>query len=132
MTPEDLGRLTYTQWEAWLAVGFNKDGAERNLVVVAPAASVERDPKFDATEASRASQAEHLRRLKAIDLYPGPPFTSPDNLALQVLTSAVLDAVLSVAGLAAKTTPSGGAIRTKPRNLPTQSHATTAAHEPSL
>ena len=118
MTPEDLGRLTYTQWEAWLAVGFNKDCAERNLVVVAPAASVERDPKFDATEASRASQAEHLRRLKAIDLYPGPPFTSPDNLALQVLTSAVLDAVLSVAGLAAKTTPSGGAIRTKPRNLP--------------
>ncbi len=27
MTREDLGGLTYTQWEAWLAVGFNKDGA---------------------------------------------------------------------------------------------------------
>jgi hypothetical protein len=37
---------------------------------------------------------------------------------VQVLTSAVLDAVLSVAGLAAKKTPSGGAILAKPRNLP--------------
>jgi tetratricopeptide (TPR) repeat protein len=118
LTREDLGRLSYTQWEAWLAVGFSKDGAKRNLVIVAPAASVERDPKFDPTEASRASQAEHLRRLKAVDLYPGPPFTSADNLAVQVLTSAVLDAALSVAGLAAKTTPSGGAILIKPRNLP--------------
>jgi hypothetical protein len=118
VTREDLGRLSYTQWEAWLAVGFSKDGAKRNLVIVEPAASVERDPKFDPTEASRTSQAEHLRRLKAIDLYPGPPFTSADNLAVQVLTSAVLDAVLSVAGLAAKTTPSGGAILAKPRNLP--------------
>ena len=27
MTREDLGRLTYTQWEPWLAVGFNRDGA---------------------------------------------------------------------------------------------------------
>ncbi len=31
MTREDLGRLTYTQWEPWLAVGFNRDGAKRNL-----------------------------------------------------------------------------------------------------
>jgi hypothetical protein len=63
MTREDLGLLTYTQWEAWLAVGFNSDGAKRNLVIVAPRASVERDPKFDP---SRTSQAEHLRRLKTI------------------------------------------------------------------
>ena len=27
MDREALGRLTYTQWEAWLAIGFNKDGA---------------------------------------------------------------------------------------------------------
>jgi tetratricopeptide (TPR) repeat protein len=118
MTREDLGPLTYTQWEAWLAVGFNNDGARRNLVIVTPAASVDRDPKFNPTEASRASQAEHLRRLKAIDLYPGAPFTSADNLAVQVLTSAVLDAALNDAGLAAKVTPSGGAFLAKPRNLP--------------
>ena len=123
MTREDLGRLTYTQWEAWLAVGFNEHGAERNLVVVAPAASVERDPKFDPTVASRTSQAEHLRRLKAIDLYPGPPFTSADNLALQVLTSAVLDAALSVAGLAATTTPSGRGFGQSPAICPSRRSA---------
>jgi hypothetical protein len=99
-------------------VGFNRDGAKRNLVIVAPTASVERDPKFDPTEASRTSQAEHLRRLKAINIYPGALFTNADNLAVQVLTSAVLDAVLNDAGLAAKTTASGGAFLSKPRNLP--------------
>ena len=63
---------------------------------------------FAPTDASRASQAEHLRRLRAINLYPGPPFTSADNLAAQVLASAVLDA-LNTAGTPPKT---------KPRNLP--------------
>ena len=95
MGREALGHLTYTQWEAWLAVGFNKDGARQNLIIVAPAESAERGPKFAPTEASRASQAEHLSRLKAIDLYPGPPFTSADNLAKQVLASAVLDALIA-------------------------------------
>ena len=42
MTREALGRLTYTQWGAWLAVGFNKDGAKRNLVIVAPAEAAAR------------------------------------------------------------------------------------------
>ena len=91
MTREALGTLTYTQWEAWLAVGFNRDGARRNLVIVAPADRAKRGRKFDPTDASRASQAEHLRRLKAINFYPGPPFTSADNLAVQVLKSAVLE-----------------------------------------
>src|SRR6516164_1601363 len=31
-----LRRRTYTQWEAWLAIGFNQDGAKKNLVLVAP------------------------------------------------------------------------------------------------
>ncbi len=55
-----LGRLTYTQWEAWLAIGFNKDGAKRNLVIVAPAFGVKRGSKFAPTDATRASQADHL------------------------------------------------------------------------
>src|ERR1700722_1236833 len=74
MDREALGRLTYTQWEAWLAVGFNKDGAERNLVIVAPAFGVKRGAKFALDDASRASQADHLARLKAIDFYPAKPF----------------------------------------------------------
>ena len=101
-----LGRLTYTQWEAWLAIGFNKDGAERNLVIVAPAFGAKRGAKFAPTDATRASQADHLERLKAIDFYPAKPFTSADNLVARVFGSVVLDA-LKKAGSA-----------TKPRNLP--------------
>ena len=108
MTREDLGRLTYTQWEAWLAIGFNKYGAKRNLVTVAPANGVERGPKFKSSETSRASQTEHLKRLRAINVYPAERFTSAVNLVAQVLASAVLDALRRA----------GAAPKAKPRNLP--------------
>ena len=103
-----LGRLTYTQWEAWLAIGFNRDGAKRNLVIVAPAFGVKRGAKFAPTDATRASQADHLTRLKAIDFYPAKPFTSADNLVARVFGSAVLDALKKA----------GSGLITKPRNLP--------------
>jgi hypothetical protein len=108
MDREALACLTYTQWEAWLAIGFNEDGAKRNLVTVAPANGVERRPKFESSETSRASQAEHLKRLRAINVYPAERFTSADNLIAQVLASAVLDALRRA----------GAAPKTKPRNLP--------------
>ena len=60
------------------------------------------------TDASRASQAEHLKRLKAIDRYPGPPFTSADNLVAQIFASAVIDALVKAAAAPAR----------QPRNLP--------------
>ena len=69
MDREALGRLTYTQWEAWLAIGFNKDGAGRTSSS-SRRRRLKRGPNFAPTDASRASQAEHLRRLRAIDLYP--------------------------------------------------------------
>ena len=34
MRREALGRLTYTQWEAWFAIGFNRDGAKKNTVII--------------------------------------------------------------------------------------------------
>jgi tetratricopeptide (TPR) repeat protein len=103
-----LGRLTYTQWEAWLAIGFNKDGAKKNLVIVAPAIGLKRSPAFAATDATRASQTDHLKSLRAINFYPAKPFTSADNLVARVFGSAVLD-VLKKAD--------AGSV-TKPRNLP--------------
>jgi hypothetical protein len=106
MDREALGRLTYTQWEAWLAIGFNKDGVRKNLVIVAPAYGVKRGAKFAPDEASRASQADHLARLKAIDFYPATPFASADNLVARVFGSAVLDALKNAGSI------------TKPRNLP--------------
>jgi tetratricopeptide (TPR) repeat protein len=102
-----LGRLTYTQWEAWLAIGFNKDGARKNLVIVAPAYGVKRGARFAPTDATRASQADHLARLKAVDFFPAKPFTSADNLVARIFGSAVLDALKEA---------DAGSI-TKPRNL---------------
>jgi tetratricopeptide (TPR) repeat protein len=108
MTRDTLGRLTYTQWEAWLAIGFNRDGAKKNLVIVAPAFGVKRGAKFAPTDATRASQADHLKWLRAINFYPAKPFTSADNLVARVFGSAVLDALKKA---------DAGSI-TKPRNLP--------------
>src|SRR5271165_7037357 len=50
-TRETPARLTYTQWEAWLAIGFDKD-----LLIVAPARSVDRGPRYAPSDASRESQ----------------------------------------------------------------------------
>ena len=102
LTPEAMAGLTYTQWEAWLAVGFEKD-----LSIVAPAPVVEHGPSYAPSEASRKSQAEHLQRLKAIDCYP-IKFTSTDNLVASILESAVIEALVK-----ARTPP----VTTKRREL---------------
>ena len=54
-------------------------------------------PKLRADDASRAAQAQHLERLRAINRYPGPPFTSADNLVAQIFASAVIDALVKAA-----------------------------------
>ncbi len=54
--------VSYTQWEAWLALYHGK------LLFIAKAAdSAERGPKYTPTDASRAAQATHLARLKAME-----------------------------------------------------------------
>ena len=78
--------VSYTQWEAWLALYHG-----RLLFIAKAADTAERGPKYMATDATRAAQAAHLARLKAMDRYPGCTFTSPDNLAKYVLSSAILD-----------------------------------------
>ena len=103
MGREALASLTYTQWEAWLAIGFGKD-----LIIVTPADGVARGPVFRPTGASRASAALNLKRLRAVNRYPGPPFTSADNLVAQIFASAVIDALVKAAAK-----PAG-----QPRNLP--------------
>jgi len=79
-------RISYTQWESWLAL-YHK----RLLVIAKAAGSAERDPKYKPTDDSRAAQTAHLERLEAMGCYPGCTFTSPDNLAKFVLSSAILD-----------------------------------------
>jgi hypothetical protein len=78
--------VSYTQWEAWLALYHGK------LLFIAKAAeTAERGPNHKPTDASRAAQARHLTRLKAMDRYPGCTFASPDNLAKSILASPILE-----------------------------------------
>ena len=78
--------VSYTQWEAWLALYHGK------LLFIARAAdSAARGPKYMRTDASRTAQAGHLARLKAMDRYPSCTFASPDDLAKHVAYTAILD-----------------------------------------
>ena len=77
--------ISYTQWEAWLALYHNK------LLVIAEAdQAAPRGPKYVSTDASRTAQKEHLGRLRGFERF-GNTFTSPDNLAKNILGSAILD-----------------------------------------
>ena len=78
--------ISYTQWEAWLALYHDK------LLQIAKAHDeAPRGPRFASTEESRAAQRAHLERLRAVERYPGCTFTSPDNLAKQIFSGAILD-----------------------------------------
>jgi tetratricopeptide (TPR) repeat protein len=96
--------VSYTQWEAWLALYHRKP-----LLIAKAADEAARGPKHAPTDASRAAQAAHLARLKAVGRYPGCTFTSPDNLAKQIAYSVILD-------LLAKARAEGTPRR--PKNLP--------------
>jgi tetratricopeptide (TPR) repeat protein len=96
--------VSYTQWEAWLALYHHK------LLLIAKAAGrAERDPRYAPTDASRAAQAAHLARLQVVKRYPGCEFNGQDDLAKYVLSSAILD-LLVKAGLAQPPR--------RPKNLP--------------
>jgi tetratricopeptide (TPR) repeat protein len=87
--------VSYTQWEAWLALYHGKP-----LFIAKAADRAKRGPKYIPTDVSRAAQATHLARLKAMDRYPGCTFTSPDNLAKHILSSAILDLLVKAQVLA--------------------------------
>jgi hypothetical protein len=78
--------VSYTQWEAWLALYHGK------LLLIAKAAeTAERGPKYAPTDGSRAVQAAHLARLEAVKRFPGCTFTSPADLAKHIAYTAILD-----------------------------------------
>jgi len=97
--------VSYTQWEAWLAL------YHRKLLLIAKAADkAERGPKCAPTDASRAAQAAHLARLEAVGRHAAAhSFTSPDNLAKQIAYSVILDRLTKAR---AERTPR------RPKNLP--------------
>jgi hypothetical protein len=78
--------ISYTQWEAWLAI------YHRKVLLIARAENgAPRGPNYSPTVTSRAAQEMHLERLRAVERYPSLTFTSSDNLAKQIVLSAILD-----------------------------------------
>ena len=85
--------LSYTQWEAWLAL---LHGCK--LFIAVPAAEAPRDPRYALDPEQQGLQAAHLQRLRQMERYPGVSFTSADHMAREVLRSFVLH-LLVEAGL---------------------------------
>jgi hypothetical protein len=85
--PLDKGLgISYTQWEAWLALYHGKA-----LLIAKAEDAAPRGPNYNPTDASRAAQQTHLQRLSEIERYPGFTFASPDNLAKQIAYTTILD-----------------------------------------
>jgi hypothetical protein len=83
---DDWQAISYTQWEAWLALYHGKV-----LLIAEAGDGASRGPKYLRTDASRAAQQAHLERLRAVERYPGFTFTSTDNLAKQIAYTVILD-----------------------------------------
>jgi hypothetical protein len=78
--------LSYTQWEAWLALWHGK-----KLFFASPSEMAPRDEKYRRDPEQRALQHAHLARLRCVARNPGSKFTSQENLAAEVLRSFVLN-----------------------------------------
>jgi small GTP-binding protein len=83
--------LSYTQWEAWLALLHNKP-----LFLAIPSEGAARDVTFRRYAGEKTLQQAHLRRLKEVARYPGTAFSSEEDLAAEVLRSFVLDLLVRV------------------------------------
>jgi tetratricopeptide (TPR) repeat protein len=91
----DGAAISYTQWEAWLALYHGKA-----LLIAKAADAAPRGPNYAPTDASRAAQQAHLDRLRAVERFPST-FTSPDNLAKQILATSILDLLVKAHGAGA-------------------------------
>jgi tetratricopeptide (TPR) repeat protein len=95
--------VSYTQWEAWLALYFRKD-----LVIAAPAPAAADNAKSPAAEGGATAQSEHLKRLREVGRCPEIKFADRNDLVAQIFASVVIDALVKAAALPAR----------QPRNLP--------------
>jgi tetratricopeptide (TPR) repeat protein len=86
--------LSYTQWEAWLALYHGK-----TLIIAAPQEGAPRDERYVVDEQQRAAQQDHLERLASVERYPEIRFANADRLAVDMLRSR-LQEILAAAGVA--------------------------------
>ena len=88
--------LSYTQWEAWLALYH-----DNRLIIAVPESSAQRDDRYTLDPLQATAQKEHLARLRSINRHPGIRFVSADQFAAEVWRSSLLD-ILIEAGLVRK------------------------------
>jgi len=82
--------LSYTQWEAWLALWHGK-----KLYIATPDDGAPRDEKYQCDPEQQALQLAHLARLRSVARYPAKSFSRHDELAAVVLRSFVLDLLVA-------------------------------------
>ena len=78
--------LSYTQWEAWLALHHGKP-----LFIATPTSEAPRDREHLWESSQKELQRAHLNRLREVGRYPGSVFTGQEHLGAEVLRSFVLD-----------------------------------------
>ena len=78
--------LSYTQWEAYLAVYHGKP-----LIIAVPEPETPRDEKYQLEADQQTSQQAHLKRLRALGHHDEIKFKTADQLAVRVLRSAIYD-----------------------------------------
>ena len=77
--------LSYTQWEAWLALYHRK-----RLIIAYPEPNTPRDASYQVIDEQRVQQRQHLERLAAYERHP-VRFSSTDRLAVEILRSKLSD-----------------------------------------
>jgi hypothetical protein len=84
----ELRTLSYTQWEAWLALYHRKTKRPNlRLIVVTPTADFVPDNAADAatSHAQKDSQASHAKELQQRGRWPEIRFTDPRDLSIGIL-----------------------------------------------
>jgi tetratricopeptide (TPR) repeat protein len=78
--------LSYTQWEAWLALLHG-----RKLLICVPTPEAPREEGFTCDTQQQVLQQEHLARLRGFEAYPEVSFRSIDHLTWQIQSSLFLE-----------------------------------------
>lgn len=97
--------ISYTQWEAWLALYHDK-----KLLIAKADPAAPRGASCRPTDESRAAQQAHLARLAAVEHFPRGAFTSPESLSSQIAYTTILD-LLAKAQSASDTSVARGSLR---------------------
>lgn len=91
--------LSYTQWEAWLALYHGKP-----LIIAMPEDNAPRDEHYQRKSEQSVAQQAHVKRLAEVERYPFR-FANADRLAVEILRSR-LQEIIEQANPSTKPSPS--------------------------